>query len=78
PEEALDLETALAAYTSGSAWQNRQDEAGPITPGALADIAVFNQNPFDVDVADLHTTSTDLTLVDGRPVFSHDRQGASA
>lgn len=77
PEQALQLEAALAAYTSGSAWVNRQDEAGRIAPGALADIAVFNQNPFHIDPAGLHTVATDMTMVDGRPVFSTERQGAS-
>ena len=28
PEQAVDLETAFAAYTSGSAWVNHRDDAG--------------------------------------------------
>ena len=28
PEQALDLATAFAAYTSGSAWMNHRDDAG--------------------------------------------------
>jgi predicted amidohydrolase YtcJ len=38
PEQALDLATALAAYTSGSAWVNHADETGRIAPGMLADL----------------------------------------
>lgn len=78
PEQALGLEAALGAYTSGSAWLNRQDDAGRIAPGSLADVAIFNQNPFEIGPAELHTVATDMTLVDGRPVFSNDHQGASA
>ena len=32
PEQALDLETAFAAYTSGSAWVNHRDDAGWSSP----------------------------------------------
>ena len=46
PEQALDLATALAAYTSGSAWLNHEDETGRIEVGALADLAVLDRDPF--------------------------------
>ncbi|GAB3520270.1 amidohydrolase [Arthrobacter monumenti] len=73
PAEALSLQTALAAYTSGSAWLNRQEEAGRIEPGMLADIAVMSTDPFELDAAELHTVGTDLTMVGGQVV--HDRLG---
>ncbi|MGZ5403605.1 MAG: amidohydrolase, partial [Nocardioides sp.] len=38
PEQALDLTTAFAAYTSGSAWLNHRDDAGVLEPGAVADL----------------------------------------
>ena len=49
PEQALDLETAFAAYTSGSAWVNHRDEldgAGVLAPGAAADLVVLDRDPF--------------------------------
>ena len=49
PSQALDLETAYAAYTSGSAWINRRDEldgAGVLAPGAAADLVVLDRDPF--------------------------------
>ena len=49
PEQAIDLETAYAAYTSGSAWINRRDEidgAGVLAPGAAADLVVLDRDPF--------------------------------
>lgn len=73
PAESLSLQTALAAYTSGSAWLNRQEEAGRIEPGMLADIAVMSVDPFQLDSADLHTVATDFTMVGGQVV--HDRLG---
>ena len=76
PGEALSLQTALAAYTSGSAWLNRQDDGGRIVPGAPADLAVLTLDPFSLPPEELHTVGTDMTLVAGQPVF--ERQGAPA
>lgn len=74
PGEALSLETALAAYTSGSARLNRLDDGGMVAPGMLADLVVLDRNPFDLAPEDLHTVSTDLTMVSGQAV--HVREGA--
>jgi len=74
PSEALDLTTALEAYTSGSAWQLRLDQDyGCIAPGAMANITVANRNPFD-DVASgqasmICTTRNVLTIESGRIVY---------
>src|SRR6266702_4807455 len=43
PDQRLDLETALRAFTMGSAWVNNLDaETGSIEPGKLADLAVVD------------------------------------
>ncbi|MFT4471478.1 amidohydrolase [Arthrobacter sulfonylureivorans] len=76
PDEALTLEAALAAYTSGSAWLNRHDGGGRIGPGAPADLVVLDINPFSLPAAELHTVGTDLTFVAGEPVF--ERQAVRA
>ena len=47
PEQAIDLETAFAAYTSGSAWLNHRDDAGTVQPGAVADLVLLDRDPFD-------------------------------
>ena len=74
PSEALDLTTALQAYTSGSAWQLRlEHEYGRIEPGAVADLAVANRNPFDDLAAGARdricTTQNVLTFERGMLVF---------
>jgi predicted amidohydrolase YtcJ len=76
PGEALSLETALAAYTSGSAWLNRHDHGGRIAPGAPADLVVLSADPFSLPAAELYTVGTDMTFVAGEPVF--ERQAVRA
>ena len=46
PEQSLALETAFAAYTSGSAWVNHRDDAGTIAAGQVADLVVLDRDPF--------------------------------
>ena len=46
PEQAIDLTTAFAAYTSGSAWVNHRDDAGVVAPGLAADLVVLDRDPF--------------------------------
>ncbi len=65
PEQALDLTTAFAAYTSGSAWVNSRDDAGVLAPGAVADVVVLDRDPFAGDPADIGATGVVSTWVDG-------------
>lgn len=61
PEQALALETAWAAYTSGSAWANHRDDAGVLLPGAVADLVVLDRDPFaglPEEVDQVRVTST--------------------
>ncbi|NKX55152.1 amidohydrolase [Arthrobacter mobilis] len=78
PAEALPLQTALAAYTSGSARLNRLDDGGRVRVGGLADLVVLDSNPFELAPEDLHTVRADLTMVGGQAVHVRDRQGAPA
>ncbi|MGW0038927.1 amidohydrolase [Gordonia sp. NPDC003376] len=69
PTESLDLPTALAAYTSGSAWLNRRARAGTIRIGAGADLVIADRNPFDRPPAEIWRTGTDLVIADGTIVY---------
>ena len=67
PAEALTVEQAFAAYTSGSAHVNHLDDTGVLAPGLLADLAVLDRDPFD-DPASIGECRVVATYVDGQPV----------
>jgi predicted amidohydrolase YtcJ len=71
PGQALTLETAFAAYTSGSAWVNHRDDAGTIEPGQAADLVLLDRDPFAGDPADIGATQVVSTWIEGVPVFEH-------
>lgn len=71
--QRLDLATALAAYTSGSAYVNHRDaETGYIREGYLADVIVIEPNPFTLAPADLYSTSVRETWIDGQQVYGRE------
>ena len=78
PEQALALETAFAAYTSGSAWVNHRDDAGVLRPGAVADLVVLDRDPFAGPPEEVGATTVVSTWVDGRPVGAGLRSASGA
>jgi predicted amidohydrolase YtcJ len=72
PAERLTLEDALRAFTVGSAFVSRQDEAGWLGEGRLADLVVLDRDLDDVDLGragDLAATRILGTIVGGEVVF---------
>jgi predicted amidohydrolase YtcJ len=72
PEQALDLSTAFAAYTSGSAWVNgrdRLDGAGVLAPDHVADLVVLDRDPFVGPPDEIGAATASSTWVGGRRVF---------
>ncbi len=68
PEQALDLETAFAAYTSGSAWVCHRDDAGVLAPGREADLVLLDRDPFTGPVDEIGAASVVGTWVGGTRV----------
>jgi hypothetical protein len=73
PEQALDLATALTAYTSGSAFVNHLDDTGSIRPGYRADLVVLDRDIVAAPAAEIGDARVDLTFVDGRAVYESRR-----
>jgi predicted amidohydrolase YtcJ len=68
PEQALPLEVAFAAYTSGSAWANHRDDAGTLEPGAVADLVVLDRDPFAGPPEEIGSARVVSTWIDGEPI----------
>jgi predicted amidohydrolase YtcJ len=76
PDERLDLPTALAAFTMGSAYVNHLDEVtGSIEVGKYADLVVVDRDLFAHPVDEIADAHVDATFVEGVPVY--ERSGAS-
>ncbi|GAT74026.1 amidohydrolase [Microbacterium hydrocarbonoxydans] len=72
PEQAIDLGTALAAYTAGSARVNHLDETGTIAVGMLADLALLDRDPFAHPADEIGLTRVLGTWVEGERVHAAD------
>src|SRR5215467_11052887 len=71
PDEALTREQALAAYTTGGAYAEREEaQKGRIVRGMAADMAVLSQVVLTVPIDTLPATTSLLTVVDGTVVYS--------
>ena len=69
PDERLDLGTALAAQTQGSAYVNfLEGETGTIEEGKLADLVVLDRDIFDPGAGPVGDARVLLTLSEGEPV----------
>ncbi|MFF1819046.1 amidohydrolase [Kribbella sp. NPDC058245] len=77
PEQAIDLATALSAYTQGSAWVNHADDTGRIAVGALADLAILDRDLFTAPTDEINTARVRATYVEGELVFGPDQIGRS-
>ncbi|MGZ5349222.1 MAG: amidohydrolase [Actinomycetota bacterium] len=70
-DERLDLPTALAAFTMGSAYVNHLEvDTGSIEPGKYADLAVIDRNLFAAPVEEIADARVDATYVEGERVFA--------
>jgi predicted amidohydrolase YtcJ len=71
PEERLDLPTALAAFTMGSAQVNHFDgETGSIELGKAADLTVLDRDLFALPVEEIASAHVEQTFVAGHRVYA--------
>ncbi|MEZ5331057.1 MAG: amidohydrolase [Thermoanaerobaculia bacterium] len=77
PEEALDLPTALAAYTIGAAHANGlQATTGSIEVGKAADLVVLDRNLFEIPAAAISEARVERTILGGVTLFRHEAEAA--
>ncbi len=71
PEEAVDLPTAIEAFTRGSAFVNHLDDVtGSIESGKLADLVVLDRDLFAHPVTEVYAAKVELTLIEGERVYA--------
>ena len=77
PQERIDLEMALRAYTVNNAWAGGEERLkGHIAPGLLADIVVLDRDPFAIPSSQLKDVTVLHTIVGGRIVHPSGRPPA--
>jgi predicted amidohydrolase YtcJ len=75
PEERIDMETALRAYTVNNAWAAGEEaDKGRLAPGLLADLVVLDRDLFRASPEEIRDARVLLTVAGGRVVFEGDRQ----
>ena len=70
PEQRLDIEQAIAAYTTGSALAEfAEKEKGSLQPGMFADFVVLDRDITGIPAAKILQTSVLRTVVGGKTVW---------
>jgi predicted amidohydrolase YtcJ len=69
PEEAVDLETALDAFTLGGAYAAADEKRGRIKKGFKADLVLLDRDIFSVPQNEIKNTKVLYTLVGGRQAY---------
>jgi predicted amidohydrolase YtcJ len=70
PDQAITVDAAVDAFTSGVAWVNHsEDVAGRLLPGMRADVAVLDQDLFTIPPRDIGDTSVVMTMAGGTVVY---------
>lgn len=69
PEECVSVDEALAAYTTGVAFQASRDDAGVVRPGAVADLVLLAADPREVTPTDIAAIAVVSTWRSGEKVF---------
>ncbi|MFZ5820146.1 MAG: amidohydrolase [Chloroflexota bacterium] len=70
PEQALTIDEAMYAHTMAGAYADfAENKKGSLEAGKFADLAIWNDNPYSVEPADILKLTIDLTMVGGKIVY---------
>jgi hypothetical protein len=71
PQERISIFEAMKAYTSMGAFSSfEEDRKGLLKEGYLADLVVLSNDLFTIDPMEIHQVVVEITLVDGKIVYS--------
>jgi predicted amidohydrolase YtcJ len=74
-DQAITVEEAIRMFTINAAYNAFEEKIkGSIEPGKVADFAVLEQSPYEVEPARIKDIPVDMTIVDGKIAFF--REGA--
>jgi predicted amidohydrolase YtcJ len=70
PAQAITVDDAIGAFTSGVDWVNHEEHAaGALLPGLRADVAVLDQDLYAIPPGEIGSTSVVMTVASGEVVF---------
>jgi len=70
PQERIDLDTALVAYTRAGAYLNRQEnEVGTLEVGKRADLVLLERDLYAIPSSEIGEVKVLATLIDGQAVY---------
>jgi len=70
PAQAITLDDAIGAFTSGVDWVNHEEHAaGTLLPGLRADVVVLDQDLFAIPPGAIGSASVVMTVAGGEVVF---------
>ena len=71
PEQCLTAEEALCMYTVDAAYSSSEENVkGSIEEGKLADLTILSSDPLVVPTSELKDVNVEITIVDGKIVYS--------
>ena len=74
PEQKIDVETALRAYTVGGAYASfSESEKGSLTPGRLADVVIIDRDLTKIAPPTIRDARIEYTIVGGRIVYARQK-----
>jgi predicted amidohydrolase YtcJ len=70
PGQAITVDEAIGAFTSGVDWVNHEENvAGRLLPGLRADVAVLDRDVYALPPSAVGSTSVVMTVAGGKVVF---------
>lgn len=71
PDERIELDAAIRAFTADAAFACHLDDRGTLEPGKLADFVVLGRDPWRTPPDELPEIPVDMTVLNGRVVWQH-------